>query len=152
MHSKVMRQLCVAAVAFGLTACAQVPSHGATNPAGAGGTDVVAIPTESAFGSYLDGGIAERDHAYGAAADYLDRALNDDPDNVDLLRRTFLLHLSEGSLQRATELARRLAPLDPHNGLPGLVLLIDQLKSGDVAGASAAAEALPDQGLLRAAA
>jgi tetratricopeptide (TPR) repeat protein len=148
MVSKAMRRLIAAAVAVWLTACTQVPSQGATNPV-APDKDAQAVPTESAYGSYLAGGIAQRDHAYGAAADYLERALKDDPDNVELLRRAFLLRLSEGSLPRAIELARRLNTLDPHNGLPALVLLIEQMKAGDGAGAAAAADRLPQEGLLR---
>ncbi|HUK09904.1 MAG TPA: tetratricopeptide repeat protein [Stellaceae bacterium] len=149
MVSKAMRRLVAAAVAIGLTACAQVPSQGATNSAPPPDKDTQAVPTESVYGSYLAGGLAQRDHAYGAAAAYLERALADDPDNVELLRRTFLLRLSEGSLPRTVELARRFSVVDPHNGLPALVLLIEQMKSGDGSGAAAAADRLPQDGLLR---
>ena len=148
MVSRATRRFTTAILAAALTACAQMPSHGATNPASAE-ADVQVVPTESAFGSYLAGAIAQRDHAYGAAADYLERALQKDPDNVDLLHRSFLLRLSQGALPRTVELARRLAPLEPHNGFPALVLLIEQLKSGDTAGAAASADALPQEGLLR---
>ena len=135
-----------------LAACAHqpVPSGGSTaarsvQPA----ADAPAIPTESAYGSYLAGSLAQREHDYAAAADYLERSLLQDPNNLELMRRTFLLRLGEGDFKRADELARRIAAVDPRAGLPALALLVQQLKSGDTAGAAAAADHLPQDGLLR---
>ena len=103
----------------------------------------------SGLGSYLAGGVAQRDHDYPAAADYLERTLAQDPNNVDLLRRAFLLRLSAGQGDRATALARRLVVVDPDAGLAALVVLVAQENAGDEAGAAASAERLPSEGLLR---
>src|SRR5579871_3289617 len=121
----------VLAAAAVLGACAQAPSQGATpaRPPAQVADDPIA--TESGFGSYLAGSLAQQEHAYGPAAEYLERALKDDPDNADLLRRTFLLRLSEGDGARAAALAKRVVAADPNAGLASLVLLVEQVKDGD---------------------
>ena len=128
--------------------CAQAPSEGATTRGVSQAADPP-VPTASSLGSYLAGGVAQRDHDYAGAAEYLERALKDDPDNLELTRRAFLLRLSAGQMDRANELARRLVTLDPSAGLASLVLLAAQEKAGDEAGAAAAAERLSTDGLLR---
>ncbi|MGH7123833.1 MAG: tetratricopeptide repeat protein, partial [Stellaceae bacterium] len=92
---------------------------------------------------------AQREHAYGPAAEYLERALKSDPDNGDLLRRAFLLRLTAGDSVRAAALAKHLVALDPHSGLASLVLLVEQVKAGDTAAAASAVDRLPVDGLLR---
>ena len=129
--------------------CAQAPSEGATARQAAASSDLPPVPTASGLGSYLAGGVAQRDHNYATAAEYLERSLKQDPDNLDLLRRTFLLRLSAGQMDRATALARRLAVVDPGASLASLVLLVAQEKAGDQAGAAASAERLSSEGLLR---
>ncbi|MGH7125178.1 MAG: hypothetical protein ACREFI_12450, partial [Stellaceae bacterium] len=110
----------VLAAAAVLAACGQAPSQGATTarPAPQVANDPVA--TESGLGSYLAGSLAQREHAYGPAAEYLERALKSDPDNGDLLRRAFLLRLTAGDSVRAAALAKHLVALDPHSGLASL--------------------------------
>ena len=139
------------ALALALAACAQqpAPTAGVAARSAPPTADAPAISTESAYGSYLAGSLAQREHAYGAAADYLERSLQQDPNNLELMRRAFLLRLGEGDFKRASELARRISAADPRAGLPALVLLVEQLKSGDAAGAAQAADHLPQDGLLR---
>ncbi len=137
------------AVAAVLAACGQAPSQGATTARPAAQVVDTPIATESALGSYLAGSLAQQEHAYGPAAEYLERALKDDPDNADLLRRAFLLRLSEGDIGRAAALAKRVVALDPHAGLASLVLLVEQVKNGDEAGAAGAVDRMPSDGLLR---
>ena len=139
----------VLAAAAVLAACAQAPSQGATTARPAPTVVDDPIATESGLGSYLAGSLAQREHAYGSAAEYLERALKDDPDNADLLRRAFLLRLSEGDSARAAALAKRLVVVDPRAGLASLVLLVEQVKAGDNAGASSAVDRMPADGLLR---
>ncbi len=137
------------AVAAVLAACGQAPSQGATTARPAPQAVEDPIATESALGSYLAGSLAQQEHAYGSAAEYLERALKDDPDNADLLRRAFLLRLSDGNTGRAVALAKRLVAVDPRAGLASLVLLVEQVKEGDEAGAASDADRLPPDGLLR---
>ena len=144
-----MGRAAVLAIAAVVAACGQAPSQGATTAKLAPPIADDPIATESAFGSYLAGGLAQQEHAYGPAAEYLERALKQDPDNVDLLRRAFLLRLSEGDGARAGALASRLTGVDPHAGLASIVLLVEQAKAGDDAAAASAADRLPSDGLLR---
>jgi len=146
---KMMGRVAVLALAAVLAACGQAPSQGATTARPAPQVVDDPIATESGLGSYLAGSLAQQEHAYGPAADYIERALKDDPDNADLLRRAFLLRLSEGDGARAAALAKRVVVADPNAGLASLVLLVEQVKAGDDAGAAAAADHLPVDGLLR---
>jgi len=144
-----MGRAAVLGVAAVVAACGQAPSQGATTAQTAPPVAVEPVKTESAFGSYLAGSLAQQEHAYGPAAEYLERALQKDPNNIDLLRRAFLLRLSEGEGTRAAALATHLVAVDPHAGLASLVLLVEQAKAGDDAAAASAADRLPPEGLLR---
>ena len=136
-------------VAAVVAACAQAPSQGATTARPVAPVTDDPIAMESPLGSYLAGSLAQQEHAYGAAAEYLERALQHDPDNVDLLRRAFLLRLSMGDGARAAALASRLVAADPRAGIASLVLVVEQVKAGDDAAAASAADRLPADGLLR---
>jgi tetratricopeptide (TPR) repeat protein len=146
---KMMGRAAILAVAALVAACGQAPSQGATTAKAVSPVADDPIATESALGSYLAGSLAQQEHAYGSAAEYLERALKQDPDNVDLLRRAFLLRLTQGQSTRAAALAKRLVAMDAHVGLASLVLLIQQAKAGDDTGAASAADQLPADGLLR---
>jgi len=148
-RSRMIGRAAVLAVAAVLAACGQAPSQGATTARPGPQAVEDPIATESALGSYLAGSLAQQEHAYGSAAEYLERALKDDPDNADLLRRAFLLRLSDGNTGRAVALAKRLVAVDPRAGLASLVLLVEQVKEGDEAGAASDADRLPPDGLLR---
>jgi tetratricopeptide (TPR) repeat protein len=132
-----------------IAGCAQAPSEGATARDASASAEVPPVAITSGLGSYLAGGVAQRNHDYAAAAEYLELALQQDPTNVDLARRAFLLRLSAGQMDRATALARRLVVADPNSGLAALVLLVEQERAGDEAGAAAAAASLSQDGLLR---
>jgi tetratricopeptide (TPR) repeat protein len=148
-RTKVLGRAVLLAVAAVLAACGQAPSQGATTTRPPAQVADDPVPTESALGSYLAGSLAQQEHAYGPAAEYLERALKDDPDNADLLRRAFLLRLTQGDIPRAAALAKRVVALDPHAGLASLVLLVEQVKAGDDTGAASAVDRLPADGLLR---
>src|SRR5690349_16883756 len=148
-RSMVFGRAVVLGIAGVLAACGQAPSQGATTARPVPQVVDEPVATESALGSYLAGSLAQQEHAYGPAAEYLERALKDDPDNADLLRRAFLLRLSQGDSDRAAVLAKRLVAADPRAGLASLVLLIEQVRAGDDAGAASAVDRLPIDGLLR---
>jgi tetratricopeptide (TPR) repeat protein len=101
------------------------------------------------LGSYLAGRHAQHEHQYGAAAEYFGRALAQDPNDLDLINKTFLFDTSEGRMDEALRLAVRLVQLDPVAPLPNLVLAVDRLKAGDYAGAAARVDALPNDGIHR---
>ena len=54
------------------------------------------VSPDSALGSYLAARHAQQEHDYAEAASFIERSLADDPDNYDLMRRAFVLRLSEG--------------------------------------------------------
>ncbi len=101
------------------------------------------------LGSYLAGRHAQHEHEYGAAAEYFGRALAQDPNDFDLVNKTFLFDTSEGRIAEATQLAARINQLDPAAPLPNLVLAIARLKLGDYAGAASRIETLPNDGIHR---
>jgi tetratricopeptide (TPR) repeat protein len=103
----------------------------------------------SPLGSYLAARHAQVERDYGSAARFLDHALATDSNNYDLVRRTFLLRLSEGRFADAVPLAQRVAEIDGRSGLAGLVLLEQDLKAGHFDEAVQAATAMPRDGAMR---
>ena len=87
-------------------------------------SDVVPVQA-SAYGDYLAGLVATHSRDLGAAADFMARALNNDPDNLDLLRRAFVLAAAEGRHNESLLLARRLVDREPTNAVALLVLAVD---------------------------
>jgi len=104
---------------------------------------------QTIVGSYLAAQHAQIERDYGSAAQFLDRALASDSGNYDLIRRTFLLRLSEGRIVDAVPLAQRIVDRDGRSGLAGLVLLAQDLKAGNYDAAVQAAAAMPRDGAQR---
>jgi tetratricopeptide (TPR) repeat protein len=136
------RTAVMAASLLALTSCAATPPK----PAAAAVTDPA--PT-SPLGNYLAALHAQREFDYPHAAAFIEKALAADPGNFALMRRAFLLRLSEGHVAEAASLARRLVDLDGNFGLPGLVLMTEDIKAGDFAGAVKQADAVPHDGAQR---
>jgi len=108
-----------------------------------------AVMPHSAFGSYLAARHAQIDRDYGNAAQFLDQALANDSNNYDLIRRAFVLRLSEGRIAEAVPLAHRVVDIDGRSGLAGLVLLEQDLKAGNYDAAATEAAAMPRDGVQR---
>ncbi len=107
-----------------------------------------AMPLEtSPYGDYLAGLVATRINDYGAASDFMIRALNSDPGNIDLLRRAFVLASADGRYTESLQLARRLVDLEPANAVALLVLSVDAAVRNDQDAARALLAAQPDRGL-----
>jgi tetratricopeptide (TPR) repeat protein len=119
-----------------------VPAGTASGSKGPGAPDLTSIP-----GSYLAGLHAQRVGESGRAADFLMHALEQDPDNADLLRRTFILLLGEGREREAFELARRLTERMPEAMLPNIALVVADVQAGRYGEAEARLRALPETGL-----
>ncbi len=107
------------------------------------------VALDSALGGYLAARHAQQEHDYADASTFVDRSLADDPGNYDLLRRGFVLRLSEGRVGDAVDLARRIVAHDGAGGLAGLVLLEQAIKTGDFDGAAKIAAAIPREGAQR---
>lgn len=127
-------------------------ASGGTAYAGSGTPAKAAEPGAGPFeltstpGSYLAGLHAERIGETGRAADLLMHALEQDPDNVDLLRRTFILMLGEGREAEAFDLAGKLVEQVPEAPLPNLALVVADMKAGRYAEAEKRLRELPDSG------
>jgi tetratricopeptide (TPR) repeat protein len=110
---------------------------------GGDGDSRAGLDGKSSLGSYLAGHYARAVNDTGAAASYFDRALSTDPDNLALLQRTLLLKLADGRIGDSLELARRSVRVNPRAGFAHLVLVADDIKTGNYAGARARLEAAP---------
>lgn len=87
---------------------------------------------DSFAGSYLAGRYARSARDTTAAADYFLRALDEDPDNPFLLRRTFLTVLADGRYDKASELAGRVLEIDARDGIARVLLAAGAVKAGDL--------------------
>jgi tetratricopeptide (TPR) repeat protein len=107
----------------------------------------VAAPRNSPYGNYLAGLVASQERDLSAAADFMLTALDSDPENLALLRRTFSLVASDGRHQKAVELARRVLIKDPGDAMAGLVLAVDFLQADQAPAATTLINGLPDRSL-----
>lgn len=102
---------------------------------------------QSAAGFYLAAQQAEDAGDRANAARFMAEALKRDPTNVDLLRDTFQLKLSEGQIDEASVLAHRLALALPANQLAGIMLAVEDAKASRWSAAEARLAQLPRIGL-----
>lgn len=101
----------------------------------------------SAYGSYLAGLYAGQQRDLSVAADFMLSALADDPDNIQLLNRTFMLVAGDGRQAKAAELAHRLREVDPAHSIAALVLAVEAVQKGAYDDADSFLAELPDRGL-----
>ncbi len=144
------------ALALGLSACAEdhQPSGGSRTAGpvliaaavGQVGSDALPLGA-SPYGSYLAGLYAGSQRDLSVAADFMLESLAYDPDNEQLLGRTFLLVAGNGRHIEAVDLAGRIAARSPEHGLAGLTLAVDAILRGAPEEAEAAMANLPEKGL-----
>lgn len=109
-------------------------------------SDAAPLPTPS--GAYLAGLQAGRDSDLGHAADYMLETLENDPENQDLLSRTFMLVAAEGRYEDAVRLAHEVMALPEGNkALAQLVLTIDALARDDLEDARTHLDSMDGSGL-----
>ncbi len=107
----------------------------------------------SPYGDFLAGMLASHERDLSAAADFMMRAWENDPDNFVLLRRAFLLAAADGRHAEAVRLARRVleqAAEDdsyPEAVLTKLVLTIDRVERGEIDAAQRLLGTMPDRRL-----
>lgn len=83
---------------------------------------------ESLPANYLAGRHAANQRDYATAALFFQRALADDPTNMELLERTFLLHFADGNIGEALQLAPRVLKAKPDYKLAKLLLAVKAFK------------------------
>jgi tetratricopeptide (TPR) repeat protein len=92
------------------------------------GPQVAPIPVS---GRYLAARVAEQDHDYDTAADEIDRALAQTPDDPELVYAAFRLRMYAGRVDAAAELAPQVLATKPGDGFANLVLAAQAIKKGD---------------------
>ncbi|MEX2449508.1 MAG: tetratricopeptide repeat protein [Rhodospirillales bacterium] len=102
---------------------------------------------KSFTGHYIAGRHAQSEREMNEAATYLEQALKLDPKNPALLRRTFILMIAEGRMQRAFALAERLIAVSDNAPIASLALISRDFRDKKYAAASARLDTLPDRGL-----
>ena len=139
------RWVSMAMVAATLVAC---------SPAGDGGRappddkpPAATPPSRSGLGAFLAGRLAQSIGDTDVAAEYFAAALARDPDNTDLLQRTFTLMVIEGRMDRAIPMARRLQDLDADAAVPILVSGLADVHDGLLVQAESRFASLPHRGL-----
>jgi tetratricopeptide (TPR) repeat protein len=130
----------VASLTLAFAACSAAPQ--AANP-----PEQTAPPApSSALGAYLAARHAQQQSDYAEAAAFMSRALEEDPGNIDLMRHTFVLRVSDGEVAQAVPLAQSLVKADRDTGLAQLVVLLEQAKLGEFEPAAERAHTLPSDG------
>ena len=104
---------------------------------------------KSIFGSYLAGRFAEKHQDLAVAAELMARVLEDDPEQDRLMRRAFVLYLGAGQVERAIELAERMAERKKGTTVSHLLLAARDVKAGEFVTAREWLKDLPEQGLAR---
>jgi tetratricopeptide (TPR) repeat protein len=82
-------------------------------------------------GRYLAARVAEQDHDYDAAAEQLDLALAQTPDDPELAYAAFRLRMYAGRIDAAAQLAPQVLATRPGDGFANLVLAVQAIKKGD---------------------
>jgi tetratricopeptide (TPR) repeat protein len=82
-------------------------------------------------GSYLAARSAALEQDMEAAESFLGRVLRSDPDNTELIERTFVLRVINGDIEGSLALAKSLLAKTADSGLPSLVMGVEQLKLGN---------------------
>ena len=102
---------------------------------------------DTTLGSYLAGRFAQDSQDYGAAADYLQRALEGDPQNPELLEESIKALVGAGRTAEARIVAERLIEVEPKAAGAHIVLALGELKTGAYDAAEARLAPLVPQGL-----
>lgn len=82
-------------------------------------------------GAYLAGRFAQNQSDWSAANYYMNKVLDMDGGNKNLLHRSFLLALGDGDMQRALPLARQLVAAGENAELATVILVADAMGRGD---------------------
>ncbi len=107
------------------------------------------VGQRSPYGNYLAGRFAERQKDFAQAAAAFGRALDDFPDNVALIRRTFYLSLQAGQMDTALRLAHKLEESGTKVSTAQLLLAAESVANDDFANALLRMEAMDREDLAR---
>jgi len=129
-------RLAAIVLAVSLLACTEGNSAGTSDPGLAGDPELAEsfiepVRQRSPFGNFLAGQLAERERDFDRAATALVRALDENPDNLALLRQTFYVSLEAGQIRTALRLARRLDETNLDVPIAQLLLAAESTRRGE---------------------
>ena len=142
----------IAVTAVLVFACSPEESGNARDVAEVGKSSVAVGTGEgtgSIYGNYLAGRFAENEADLGFAANMIERVLEENPSDPEILRRAFVLNLGAGNGKRAVELADRLTKLGSSLTSATLLLAVNDLKNRKPDEALKRADSLAENGLAR---
>ncbi|MFN3077053.1 MAG: tetratricopeptide repeat protein [Alphaproteobacteria bacterium] len=106
-----------------------------------------AVRDGSPTGDYLAGRHAQTQRDISAAAKYYSRALEDDANNVELMRHAYALLAAEGDIDRAVAIVQRLMAAKHDSPMAPLVVAVRDARSGDFAAAEKVLAPVPRHGI-----
>lgn len=117
--------LAIASGALLIAGCA-----GGVSGAGSSGKTTNFSPEnlEQPFGEYLAGQHARANMDLNVATDYYLQVLEQDKDNLSVMRRTYSLAIADGRYDQALTIARRLEELETSDNLVKLLLFLEKVK------------------------
>ncbi len=139
--------ICAAALIAIIGACAPSDTADDKQAAADKPVEVAAYEAQSGFGNYLAGRFAYASQDLGSAAEYMLRALDDDPGDRTLLQRTVTLLVAAGRIQDAVGLAPRLIEADPSSRIARLLVALDDVRNDRWGSASEHLKSIPRDGV-----
>ncbi len=89
-------------------------------------------PLEGFAGQFLSSHFAQSEHDWEHAITYLDEVLQQDPQNFDLLKRSMILSMGAGDLQKSADRAKALFQMGDKNSLAILILAVNSMTHDDM--------------------
>ncbi len=132
---------------LGLAACSG-PSSLYDPFAGSPVAPPIAVEDSGPAGAYLAGRFALQQGDYATALAYYRQALADQPEDLELRRRVFLLEIETGAFEDALASARDLTALSPRLPEANLLVAIDHLRQGRWPAVHQQLEKLGSRGVL----
>lgn len=90
---------------------------------------------ETLSGNYLAGRFAQRRQDWASANKFLNRILENNPENSDLEKSNMLFSVGAGHIEQGVALAQKVVQEDPENLLALLILSAEKIRQEDYAGA-----------------
>ncbi len=87
--------------------------------------------TNSVSGNFLAGHVAQKRRDLPTALKFLNRTLDQDGEQLDVLRRAFLFNIMDGRIDDALVLAERYSKIDPKEPITALALAVRDAKNED---------------------
>lgn len=85
---------------------------------------------KKSYGAYLAGRVAHLRKNFNAAADYYIKALNEDPENRELLSRVYVILASKGRISEAAKYAKISLDKGDKNNFTYIIMAVDEMKKG----------------------